>query len=1478
MRKIKRILAGALCALLLFNLGIRVSAAPARPGDVETAINVAELRIRELRDADYSYSSGQSALFSEYGRLLQMAMYVDFIGNNDVPSTGQYGTARARVYAEQLYALCEDFTYKYSESSIVYTSVMLGVVDTPYSESSMSNYIADSMITAFSEYTYGVLDAMSRDVEATEEHEVLKRKYGTHLVALVSVLEHVIDDADNVIGLANSIGGTSVAGAFSAKANEILTNPNYATLVDIGMEFNRRDSTTSLFIDPTLTFIENLATVAFDEQGDLEVDANPSLSATYLAILSASAVYEPFVSYTGNDDFMRALQSLYDEEEAFDLKILYNTSKSFKKPLYKRELDDKGAPTGVATLITLNDFLKDIKSGVTGSLCTIYGEFKSVNDQWVYLQGRNDVVDEMAYETAKYLQTLSAEGGLNAADSVEGSKNAPSNKIAPSGDPSKPSISIRVNRYFANAMSSIFDRNVYAAIDDGFSEQDKELIGMSNSGSIYAYERVTNESAMSPPVLMYGAKYARAIDNLTTMILSNIMSSSRAMNSVTNKNGRYLYVNAFGDIVLANDLVVLPGAANPIIYANNEYNPFTAAFMNYYPSVIKNTSYFKVSGKTDIEKYLIFGNYDAGTNEHGDWKAAKIKSIDTIEPNAPLLMPNFVTDFTSNNGLDKLRVFKSRRLLFNSGAEWGDKEMCSFAPLLNSASITVNGYSVFPYVIREDLSGIVASAITQNLFTYFGMDTDTGEIKTTGKLNDAYLINVFLVAGLNGTNNTEAYEEKNLLSYDVFTEGAADRKFETLRRTSDSIYKNTTDVSGVIGIKSFYDNPVVGRVLMVFREHRLIFMFLVLLFILIKFSKSHFDLLQMVVWGLLAAFMAPYFLTTLPDLLPNVFNGVTNNISQNLTYEILALDAENYLVGGGIDDLDKDGYIDYKSTAITLYRAAGARGADLIDGLNVDAFDTVGGRTVSINRDAGVFVKGNEIKSGTNPLFNTIEITGDLDSSYAYTLNLKKTVSSNVDYYVPYYQIVSCFIDKLNSLSSIYSIPRKTMTYSNGATKNNYLVYSYVNSKPFVTPGEYDYVEVDDEMGWTPEELAAYKSEGDTIVSALDGTFGGNADWLGISNFLYNLSDTSKKTLWANTMHDLGYYYKDESGNDWVVNTEKMDDLVTYVNYQTKRFVFDMSSQIGYLSDDVMVKTIALRALIAFNQHASTFGHWMYPQSVSYADMSLKDVLRSVFVSDYNHYVNVGMDIIEYVDSKHGWFNLVVFDVLVVVMFLTANIINWVIPLSYLLLVVLIAIKCFTRTGIKNALKGYVKTIILVSICSTMMTGGVIVARSFNGNVIAIYFLLLLMLGILFFVSTVAISVVKNFSEFGNDELTVKGLANKFRFTGFSRNRLQRNKTVRTNDLVYSNRGRRHYRDSMNRHYDRYALDARMDDVYRTRGRRRTPYYGYTGYGNEYGRGGYGSDYRGEDYSPSGRGFNSSELQEVESLEEEQEEVTETLQ
>lgn len=1344
-------------------------------------------KLSSLESEVRSEATGQYGLLTRLAAIAEYGGYLYYVAVNR--GDLNVSTAEVNSYVSTFKAACDSFNQSFGTESSYYDFLVLSS-DSVSEMNSFISYVESSL------FTVDVVPYLSgRYAELTSEYGTMtdsefRRADGVICELLYAFVEQLFS-MQSALG-SMTLNSGSVSFGYVDTLNSIIAANQDVYMFGSQLSTSTSEANRTISVDLNALPIENFANVEVTENG-VEVPEDPELKLAYLAIVAASSVYTPFISYTGDPEFIAALRSLTgDEGTAQDLVSLYNSTKEYKKPLYRRALDSSGNPTGPATKITLAELETEVRAGNTGSLCTVKGEFAQVDGDWRYT----------VYQPSGTLRNFEESTGSVTEDESYNSNN--NQTLTPNSSSDGASIENGVKWVAWSLFSPAYATTVEETVSpvNGIN-----TTNMTVESTEFAKDTITSDGSLTDALFLYGAKYSRGIDNLTTMLLNNIFEDSKNCDALTGYEDGYLYVNAFGDIVTADNLVVFPGACNPLLYASGvEYNLYTVAFMNSYPSILQNTSYFKVASSADIGKYLVIGGYDSATGSVNGYQAVKIDAIDSVKETAPITMPELTLEFTANQGLDTFKGFATRRLIFGSVDNWKEtNQFWSYIPLVYSGTMTIDGANAFPYVKGEDKDYSVSSAIAANAYDQLTVDFETSEVGNQYRLNDNYVLNYFLIQGLNGTLDAAGYEDDMYLTYKQYVESSGDRKIATLENLSQGIFDNTTGVSGVIGIKSTYQDSVYGRLFQGVKDYWYVFLLVVAIVLLFAFARVRMSVPQMVIKFVFATVVVYAFVWVIPAWFPTIYNIVTNNVAENLTYEVLGVKAEYADVYSESPvSLDASGRYNYNSTSMTLYRVPATQVQEFRDSLGAEAMDLVGGNTVVISAEAGVFAEGDAIKVNTGILFDTLKVTGTVDSaSSAYQLHATKTVSSNVDYYVPYYQIVDGFIEKLNTISRIYSIPRHTTTYTTGKIKDNYLVYSYVNSRPFLTPGEYGIVIPGSELDWTPEELAAYQNQGTALEQQLTNAFGRNADWLGISDILYNLGDAEKKTLWAHTLQNNGYY--DE---EWAVNSDKMDELITYVNYQTRRFVYEMDSQIGKISDDVLIKLISMRALIALTQEASDFGNWMYPFSLNYQELTLGDVLSCVFISDYDKYVGMSMQVVPYILKEYGWIHLIVFDVLVILMFVVTHLINLLVPTLYVALGVLTVYKLVRGEETKHTFRGYLKVMVLLFMCSTVYTVSIVLARKMNESIISLYFLLVVTIFVAWIVTSVLVSVVTNFSELGDATIRARltgpigRVANAFQ--NFS---VSNASTVVHNELRERKQGGEEYRSV-------YDFRAGVDDVY----------------------------------------------------------------
>ena len=547
---------------------------------------------------------------------------------------------------------------------------------------------------------------------------------------------------------------------------------------------------------------------------------------------------------------------------------------------------------------------------------------------------------------------------------------------------------------------------------------------------------------------------------------------------------------------------------------------------------------------------------------------------------------------------------------------------------------------------------------------------------------------------------------------------------------------------------------------------------------------------------------------------------VINNVSETLSYKTLAIQIENESIGNvKTNSVKSDGERDFTSGSLTLYRAGSLNWKSFLEQVNCDDTDLVGGNYETLSSESGFFAEGDALKVNTSILFDTLKIEDECKVSEGTSLHyLKayKTVTNNVDYYTPYYSIVDSFISRMNSLEQISGIPRSTITYANGTIKDNFLVHSYVNSSAFLTPGKYG-IKIPEDSDADDSTNNKMQDDANSYAKAMEKAFGDKyvaTDFLGLSSWLLQPTAAMKKTLWFKTMQDQGYYDRTGKCPENSRYKRKMNKLISYVNYHTRKFIFDVDDQIGRLSDDTMTKIIALRALVAFTQEVSDFGDWLYPYSLNYGEMSLSDIVQTAFISDYNMYTACDLDVISYIAESRGWFNLIVFDLVLICLFVVINVVQWLVYLMYLALCIVLIIKVLQQGETSAPVKGFLKCSVILMFAYTALAITFSLVQKANGNAFAIYAIFLVLIVVSYLITMVVTSLIADKADLGNNAINAK-------FASLGGGSLRNLRQTVANFIASSFRAakagaynRRHDGETI-RHgdaFDKYRYDADIDD------------------------------------------------------------------
>lgn len=895
--------------------------------------------------------------------------------------------------------------------------------------------------------------------------------------------------------------------------------------------------------------------------------------------------------------------------------------------------------------------------------------------------------------------------------------------------------------------------------------------GKNFKDAISASRIISDESRLNGPALLFGSIAQREIDNMTTAIYTNVLNSVGNYN-ISDMDSEYLYINAFGDIVTASDLVIFPGILNPLLYGDDvSYNPYTVAFMNSYPANIRNSVYYTLSSKSDIGKYCLFLDTPESNEESaisgynndeddtyvlsdGTYEFALLNSTTGVKSTQSLLSKPIFGKFIYGS-FEKAATFRLQKYLFCYNIA-KQKDVNAYIPLIENASVYADGKQVFPYDFTTDTDSSASKVIANNMYQYLTTDFLTKEIGNHGKLHDNWILHYILISGYEGTSDIDSYKNNMEASYDGFTMSNTSRVISHIVEFSQKLLDSLSAVNCVLGLQNSYEDSLLGKIVTVIRDYWLIFFIAFLFVVLIAVMKARKDLLQSGFLVIACSFAAYVFVYYVPVYLPMFYNLIVNNVSDRVAYEVLLKNNEyNEGTADNIVDVDEDGKLKYNTSSITLYRLPSAQLEQYYENLGITLRDATGGNTFIVDQYAGLFLEGDSLKMSSDVLFGTLSIQNDPSTGQ---LHAYKTVSNNMDYYTPYYQIVDSLIEKLNKITEIYDVNHSTTKLRNGSRADNFRTYTYFNSPIFVSPDKM-YADLElDTTGWSEEEINSYTKKQEAIINALIAEFGDNSDWLGMYDILVTNAlkpgSNYQGTLWFNTMCDVGYYR--DHGNGWEVDTSNMNALIYYINYQTKNFVYDIKNYVGDMSDEAIIEVVALRAVLAMTQEASDFTHWMYPFSVNYPEFTLGDITVSTFVEKYSDYVKNNYSIVSYINDKYGWFNLIMFDLMNIIMFIVTWLVKLLSTVLYLLLMLILLIQMFGNNKYSSVVKGFVKCSTIIMIILLLQVLAVSAASKLVGNVIGIYVVLAMDILAMYLLIIVITSIMFNFTEFGNSALNAK--------------------------------------------------------------------------------------------------------------------------
>ena len=1257
-------------------------------------------------------SNTQTSLLSSLSALSRLYLWTSYIYNvsSDIAN---FSTPEKEHYLKVLKDKIEQFNNSFGNDSEMFKKL---TITSPGDSVTIQN--TNTLVSEIANYIKTIYDEHKSFVDSKETEAEKVSYYNDNKLTLDGCYSIMFRFQQDYSFLRTMLPFQDVSSRFTidiSPINNILNSSTY-TFFLLQAEQNLENSINSAF---SLTLSEG-DTVIDKFSAVLENDGEKSetVNSAYLACISASALYMPLESKIGDSLVVEAINFLANGET--EVSELYSRVARKKKPLYIRSYSD-GKVSGKGKLAVLGDVLDLVYNGKSGALATVEGSFQSSDD------GNSYEVDDSSQ--INRVESGSQTGSYQDPNSSNNSTNNSNNENSNDNSNNENSNSSSSNSSTSN--SEAYDK----LLDD--------------EGNVTSLEYELGEGApYSEPSLVFGDG---AKGETNTLVITNFFLNKIDLEGELATTGA-LYVNPFGDIVLADNTIIIPAAANATYYSDMEgvwYNPFTEMFMEGYPKIGKQTDFNLVSEK-DSGKLVITTNKDpneesslwskisvAITNwTYGDHKAyyvSKNGSLKNSVYNSLEILPIDVGMYNASSSSRDL-VFMPEEKSFGSLTGWIDNIVTGSKYLyrMDYTTLTVDGLSspLFPYGNSEgDEALIRAKYIAQSYLSSIILTEEGVSANDNGKL-DVSLLYKTLCTALDGKSNVNGFQKltvENLL--DETSKGFFYKMVKSLIDGCNSLVSLFGDAPGLLGIRSAVQDPLMGKFLY-YAKLCMIYIFIGLALVFVaNYIRRNLNITYTVTSLVVACVFTYASVYFIPKHLSTISNFLPGNKSNQLAFESLILRQETNLGKTPEEASYKDfGVFSLSSSSINIYKLTDAEIEYICNSNGLDPNKIIGGGAYELDSNYGLFIEGDSLKINLDKFLYTVTIQGyndTISNKSTYKLSFNKNVNSVIDYYMPYFVIMDGLVDKLNRLSSIYEIPRNQLTYTSNLRKDAFLMDAYIHSPVFLSPK--DYKESDESMS-------------DSLLAQLQSNSGfgkENVDFLGLSNsFATHLPDF-EGSLWYETMVQNGYI------GDSEVNQKKYTNLIEYVNLQTKKFLMDNMETLAYVSDETAIEITSLYAVMVFNNQVSEFGNVLYPQNLNYSEQTVVDTLRTVVTKDYNKFYTLSRDIVSYTYYEFGWVGVIGVTFAIICYTLISLVVNYSIYILYLLLMAFTLIRFLLAKKVNEAFIGFVKifgALILVYFANIY---GTFMIHNFTNSGLSILFLVLLSglclglcLGILSFVVT----------------------------------------------------------------------------------------------------------------------------------------------
>lgn len=1052
-------------------------------------------------------------------------------------------------------------------------------------------------------------------------------------------------------------------------------------------------------------------------------------------VLAAGVTYIPFVSKAGDEIYLATLESfLQSSDKMSDAISVLQSAINTKKPLYVTdgkndswmEMDELEAiPFADWRYAMLSDMLQ-IQQNVTRAYAVVKGQMGTSEvdaSTWDYVVGTGTV------------STSSSSAQVDTTDEEQDS--TATNNVRISGTMSITSASEELT---------------------ASGEQMSNIIALT-AGKETAVTTYASHS------------YMTALGGLTSLILHNASLNVKGNEKIANAETEMLFLNGLGDIVLADGTVVLPAIANPILYEypidgevggilavetgdvesgevedapETGYYPYTATFMNSYPSISVNPDKVAIVSSADVERYVV-------TSYNGSRQAVRIYQVKDSGQMSVALTDRVTLPYINGYAFsvqDDATVVQN--LLPWAQASAGNWRYHLAAVVSGSVSNGITGginiggilggigsftsppefmavyqalndqRTFFPLVednpdVRDSYLSVAVPLVTSAV-RYVSSSSQISSSDTTidaaysssGAFRiESYIVD-FMAQGMLGTSYASTLVKSLQLDYESLVDDQYNRLTRLVSDVVSSWIEDLGNIDGVLAIKDGYENSFFNMIMNFLQDSYILIVVILLVLLAVKFLRGRLSAPYLLLIGAVTFAAFQVYAVWMPTAVPAAYNFFVNDAVEDIVWNTVTVSAERYEETYGDSDRkdSQTGAPRPYTATITLYKLTQAEMEQVSAQTNTPIEDISSGEIVYLDEEGGIFLQGDAIKQSIDRLFvnNTlrglyesqwdlvdsnveeIEPVTDSTSDNPYIVKLTNSYVSLESYYTPFAQIERAFIGNLNTFADIFVVSRNYFAYSDGLYKDAFLFNSFTNSGIFTAPGDDATLAANVRSDQITGSMTATVED---IITRCNQYFYPQEDWLNLRSVFLEPAPAMQDSLWGQMLLRQGYY-----NDDWSTTPEqeeKIWDLILYINNQTKYFVLQSQDRLNFCSDENAIKLVSLYATTCFTHRVSQFGYWLYPNYINASGIELSDVLYGALTSLEDRVTASNGTVTNTVMLNVGLPGLLMLFIITLASVVFIFILTYMVPVLYVMFGVLLVWKLVNTEENTGLVKGYFK-------------------------------------------------------------------------------------------------------------------------------------------------------------------------------------------